>query len=475
MTAAMQPSEIVELSASGLARAIRARKVTCFEAMEAVLARADSVQKALNCFVRMDRDEALAASLLADAELARGFVRGPLHGVPMAHKDMYYREGVPSSCGSKIKRDMPAPSTSTALKRLDAAGAIQFGVLNMAEFAYGPTGHNYHFGHCRNPWNPEYITGGSSSGSGAAVAARAAFAALGSDTGGSIRAPAAFCGLSGIKPTWSRVSRHGAMPLSFSMDTIGPLTRTVEDCALIMGAIAGADPLDPTASLHPVPDYIAQLSRPMKGLRIGKARRYFHDGMDPEIEDLVQASLEVYAGMGAEIVEVELPDMEPWSYAAVMIIAAEAGAAHANWMRTRPQDYSDQVRARLELGLSVPATTYIESLRLRGIALQQFSRAVFGKVDLLHVPSVNFQTPTIAETDVGGGETMMKVMNTITRLTRPGNFLGLPCLSVPAGFTKNGMPTAVQLIGRQFDEATLFAAGHAYQQATGWHQRSPIR
>jgi aspartyl-tRNA(Asn)/glutamyl-tRNA(Gln) amidotransferase subunit A len=469
----MNSTELLELSSANLARAIRAKKVTALAAMEAVLSRADSVQKKLNCFVRIDSDEALAAARFADAELARGVVRGPLHGVPMAHKDMYYREGVPSSCGSKIKRDMPAPSTSTALKRLDAAGAIQFGVLNMAEFAYGTTGHNYHIGHCRNPWNPDYITGGSSSGSGSAVAARASFAALGSDTGGSIRAPATFCGLSGIKPTWSRVSRYGAMPLSFSMDTIGPLTRSVEDCALIMGVIAGADPLDPTANQHPVPDYIARLVHPLKGRRIGTTKRYFYDGMDPEIEGLIRASLEEYAKLGAEIVEVDLPDMEPWSHAAVMIIAAEAAAPHANWLRTRPQDYSEQVRARLELGLSVPATTYIESLRLRGVALQQFSKAVFGKVDMLHVPSVSFQTPTIAETDVGGGATMMNVMNNITRLTRPGNFLGLPCLSVPAGFAKNGMPTAMQLIGRPFDEATLFAAGHAYQQATGWHLKAP--
>ena len=469
----MSPAEILELSSAGLARAIRANKVTSLAAMEAVLARADSVQSKLNCFVRIDREEALAAAKLADAELARGQVRGPLHGVPMAHKDMYYREGVPSSCGSKIKRDMPAPSTATVLKKLDAAGAIQFGVLNMAEFAYGPTGHNYHLGHCRNPWNTDYITGGSSSGSGSAVAARAAFAALGSDTGGSIRAPATFCGLSGIKPTWSRVSRAGAMPLSFSMDTVGPLTRTVEDCALIMGVTAGADPLDPTASQHPVPDYMGQLGRGIKGLRIGTPKGYFYDNMDPEIESIIRASLEVYAKLGAEIVEVELPDMEPWSYAAVMIIAAEAGAAHANWMRTRPQDYSDQVRARIELGMSVPATSYIESLRLRGIALQQFSQAVFSKVDVLHAPSVNFQTPTIAETDVGGGATMITVMNNITRLTRPGNFLGLPVLSVPAGFAKNGMPTAMQLIGRQFDEATLFTAGHAYQQATDWHTKAP--
>lgn len=469
----MSPDEILALSSATLARTIRAGKVTCLAAMESVLARADKVQPTLNCFIRIDHEEALAAARLADAELGRGSVRGSLHGVPMAHKDMYYREGVASSCGSKILRDRPAPSTSTALKRLDAAGAIQFGVLNMAEFAYGPTGHNTHYGHCRNPWNPDSITGGSSSGSGSAVAARASFAALGSDTGGSIRSPATFCGLAGIKPTWSRVSRHGAMPLSFSMDTVGPLARTVEDCALILGTIAGADPLDPTASQRPVPDYVARFTRQVKGFRIGYTKRYFHDGMDPEIEALVQASLEVYAGLGAELVEVDLPDMEAWAHAAVMIIAAEAGAAHANWMRTRPQDYSDQVRARLELGLSLPAATYLECLRLRGVALQAFSTAVFDKVDLLHVPTVSFQTPSIADTDVGGGGAMMKVMNTITRLTRIGNFLGLPCLSVPAGFTGKGMPTAVQLIGRQFDEATLFSAGHAYQQVTGWHLKAP--
>jgi aspartyl-tRNA(Asn)/glutamyl-tRNA(Gln) amidotransferase subunit A len=469
----MTPENILGLSCASLARAIRAQQVTALAAMQAVLARAGAVQQTLNCFVRVDTDEALAAARLADAELARGVLRGPLHGVPMAHKDMYYREGVISSCGSKIKRDLPAPSTATALKKLDAAGAIQFGVLNMAEFAYGPTGHNYHLGHCRNPWNPAHITGGSSSGSGAAVAARASFAALGSDTGGSIRLPATFCGLSGIKPTWSRVSRHGAMPLSFSMDTVGPLARTVEDCALILGAIAGADPLDPTASQHPVPDYVAHLARPMQGLRIGQPKHYFYDGIDPEIDALMQASLEVYRKLGAEVIAVDLPDIEPWNAAAMMIIGAEAAAVHGNWMRTRPQDYSDQVRARLEYGLAVPAATYLDGLRLRGIALQAFSREVFSKVDVLHAPSVGFQTPTIAETDVGGGATMLRMLGNITRLTRPGNFLGLPCLSVPAGFAKGGLPTAMQLIGRPFDEATLFAAGHAYQQATEWHLQAP--
>ena len=235
----MNDAAILELSCAGLARAIRGKQVSAVKAMEATLARAQAVQPKLNAFLRVDTDLALDAARLADRDLARGHLRGPLHGVPMAHKDMYYRKGVASSYGGKIGASRPAPSTATALERLDTAGAIQFGVLNMAECAFGPTGHNYHYGHCRNAWHPDYITGGSSSGSGTTVAARANFAALGSDTGGSIRLPASLCGTAGIKPTYGRVSRAGAMPLSFTMDTVGPLARTVEDCAVILSQISG--------------------------------------------------------------------------------------------------------------------------------------------------------------------------------------------------------------------------------------------
>ena len=236
----MNDAQTLELSCAGVATAIRERRVSALKTMEATLARAQAVQPKLNAFLRIDTELALDAARLADKELARGYLRGPLHGVPMAHKDMYYRKGVASSYGGKVGPTRPAPSTAAALERLDRAGAIQFGVLNMAECAFGPTGHNYHYGHCRNAWNPEHITGGSSSGSGTAVAARATYAALGSDTGGSIRLPASFCGTSGIKPTYGRVSRAGAMPLSFSMDTVGPLARTVEDCALVLGNSAKA-------------------------------------------------------------------------------------------------------------------------------------------------------------------------------------------------------------------------------------------
>ncbi len=469
----MNDSAILELSCAGLARAIRDKQVSAAKAMEATLARAQAVQPKLNAFLRIDTDLALDAARLADRDLARGHLRGPLHGVPMAHKDMYYREGVASSYGGRIGASRPAPSTATALARLDAAGAIQFGVLNMAECAFGPTGHNYHYGHCRNAWNPEYITGGSSSGSATAVAARATYAALGSDTGGSIRLPASFCGASGIKPTYGRVSRAGAMPLSFSMDTVGPLARTVEDCALILSALAGADARDPLAEAREVPDYLAQMRRSAAGLTIGKPRQYFYDGCDAEIAALMEASLETFRSLGATVVEVDLPDVDAWNAAATMIISSEAASVHGNWLRTRPHEYSAQVRARLEQGFAIPAAAYIDSLRLRGVALREFSERVFSKVDVLHAPVVAFQTPGIAETDVGGGPTMAALLARLTRLTRPGNFLGVPALSLQAGFTKAGMPVGMQLLGRPFDEAALFALGHAYQGATDFHRKAP--
>jgi aspartyl-tRNA(Asn)/glutamyl-tRNA(Gln) amidotransferase subunit A len=469
----MNAAAILELSAAELAGAIRENKVSALSAMEAALARAQAVQPKLNAFLRVDAELALAAARLADQEHARGHLRGPLHGVPMAHKDMYYRKGVPSSYGGKVGPSRPAPSTAAALQRLDAAGSIQFGVLNMAECAFGPTGHNYHYGHCRNAWDPARITGGSSSGSGTAVAARATYAALGSDTGGSIRLPASFCGVSGIKPTYGRVSRAGAMPLSFSLDTVGPLARTVEDCALILGALAGADARDATTEAREVPDYMAALKRPVAGLVIGKPRQYFYDGCDAEIATAMDASLEAFRRLGARVVEVDLPDFEAWNAAATMIIGAEAASVHGNWLRTRPQDYSPQVRARLEQGVAIPAASYIDSLRLRGVALRDFSERVFSKVDVLHAPVVAFQTPTIDETDVGGGPKMAALLAQVTRLTRPGNFLGVPALSVQAGFTKAGMPIGMQLLGRPFDEATLLALGHAYQGATDHHRKAP--
>ncbi len=269
--------ELTHLSLTDVAEAIRTKQVSAVEVTAACLRRIERLQPKLNCFISIEAEAALKAAAVADADLARGVLRGSLHGVPLAHKDMFYRAGQVSTCGSKINRDFVPDHTATVLSRLEAAGAIYLGGLNMAEFALGPTGHNEHWGHCRNPWNPDYITGGSSSGSGSAVAARLTYGALGSDTGGSVRMPAGVCGVVGLKPTWGRVSRYGVMPLSFSLDTVGPLARTVQDCACLTRIIAGSDPMDSTSSTALVPDYEATLSEGMKGIKIGVPTNYYYD------------------------------------------------------------------------------------------------------------------------------------------------------------------------------------------------------
>lgn len=467
-------STLHTLTLAQAAKAVRERRASAVELLDAVIARANAIQPATNAFIRIDEQLARSQAAIADTEAARGQFRGALHGVPMAHKDMYYRAGVVSSCGSLIKRDVVATTTATALARLDAAGAIQFGVLNMAEFAYGPTGHNYHFGHARNPWNLEYITGGSSSGSGAAVAARATFAALGSDTGGSIRAPAAFCGVTGLKVTYGRVSRAGAMPLSFSMDTVGPLARTAEDCAMLLAVLAGADPRDSTASSAPVADYVGRLAQPVAGLRVGVPRQYFSDDLDASIARALDEARRVLVGLGCVIVPIDIPDLAAADVAGTHIIAAEAAALHGHWMRTRPQDYSQQVRARLERGLALPATGYIDALRYRGVMIDEFLRTVFSNVDVLHVPALPIATPTIAQTDVTAGGAMDRTLALVTKFTRPFNFLGLPSLALPCGMQPTGLPIGMQLVGRPFAEDVILQLGHAYQQATDWHSRAPV-
>jgi aspartyl-tRNA(Asn)/glutamyl-tRNA(Gln) amidotransferase subunit A len=271
------------------------------------------------------------------------------------------------------------------------------------------------------------------------------------------------------------------MPLSFSVDTVGPLARTVEDCALILGVIAGADPADATASSRPVPDYVARLARSprdaMRGMRIGTTRTFYPADIDPGIDAAMQASLEVFRSLGAEIVEIDLPaDFDAWQTPTTLVIASEAAAVHGNWMRTRPQDYSQQVLARLETGRVLPAAAYIDALRFRTDAIERFVAAVFGRVDVLHAPVVDMRTPTIAGSDVGGSPAMAPTIARITGLTRPFNYLGLPSLAVQAGFAATGspgvhLPVGMQLVGRPFDEGTLFAVGHAFQQATHWHEQ----
>jgi aspartyl-tRNA(Asn)/glutamyl-tRNA(Gln) amidotransferase subunit A len=414
----------------------------------------------------------LAAADAADADLAKGNNRGVLHGVPLAHKDMYYDAGKVVTCGSQIRRDFVATTTATALQRLKDAGTVRLGSLQMSEFAYGPTGHNAHYGPVHNPWDLARVTGGSSSGSGSAVAARLTFAALGSDTGGSIRMPAHFCGVTGLKTTVGRISRAGAMPLSQSLDTVGPLARSVEDCALLLGLMAGADPEDPTAITGPVPDYAAATTGSIKGLTIGVPSAFYVDDLDSEVAGILEATVAVLKREGATIVQVELPDQRQLTAACQLVLAVEAAAFHKRWMIERPQDYGPQVLMRLQNGLAVPGVSYLEAVRWRGPALSAHLAATSG-VDAVIAPVAPVAAPTIAESDVGNSPDAEAVIQRLTRFTRPINYLGLPSLAIPSGFTRGGLPVAMQLIGRSFDEATLLRIGAAFQRVTDFHDRTP--
>jgi aspartyl-tRNA(Asn)/glutamyl-tRNA(Gln) amidotransferase subunit A len=464
-------SDPSDLTLKDLAAAIRRRKVSSVEATRAMLARTKMWQRKLNAFARLEPEDALKAARAADRAIAAGRVKGPLHGVPLAHKDMYYVQGKLAECGSKIRKGWIAPATATALTRLQAAGALRLGALNMVEFAFGPTGHNPHTGHVRNPWNPAHITGGSSSGSGSAVAARLVPAALGSDTGGSIRMPAHFCGVTGLKPTNGRVSRANAMPLSFTLDTVGPLARTAEDCALIMEAIAGPDPLDPTTDGAPVWDAKAAQRSP-RGMTIGIPKSFYVDDLEADVDAALDGAIATFRKLGVRIVQVDLPDQTLVSAAALVVIAVEAATTHAPWLRTRAKDYSPQVRNRLANGLAYSALEYLEALRWRGPALAAHLAAI-GTCDAILAPAVRTVAPTIADTDVGGGPVAEKVILGITRFMRPVNYLGLPALVVPAGMSRNGLPVGLQLIGRPFRDEALVALGSAFQEATDHHTKAP--
>jgi aspartyl-tRNA(Asn)/glutamyl-tRNA(Gln) amidotransferase subunit A len=454
------------------ADAVARRELSAMALLEACLARLDAAEGKINATIWLDREGAHRSAEAADKAVAAGGRLGVLHGLPLAHKDMYYQAGRPCTCGSAIRKDFVPDTTATVIQRMAAAGAYAYGGLNMAEFAQNPTGHNAHYGDCHNPWNLPYITGGSSSGSGAAVAARFTYAALGSDTGGSIRLPAAACGVTGLKPTQTRVSRAGVMPLSFSADNVGPLTRTARDCARIMTVIAGHDPLDPTSSTEPVPHYEAALDGDVRGMKIGVPSTYFFEGADPEVAAAVEAAIAVLAARGALVARLGLPLMDAVSAYGSVVSRVEGASIHARWMRERAQDYAVHLSARLYGGGAIPGTYYVEALSRRGPILRAFAAEVFGQVDVLATPTIRTRLPTLAATDIDHGPpgTELAFM-AVSANTRPFNYLGLPSISVPCGFDTNGCPIGLQLTGRPFAEARLLRMADAYQRDTDWHSR----
>ncbi len=471
---AVGEKELAALTLCDLADALKAGEFTAEEAMAATLARIERLDPQLNAFIWRDGERALALAREADAALARGEEVGPLHGVPLAHKDMFYRPGRPTTCGSVIRREFEGRETATVLKRFDQAGAIEVGTLAMVEFAMGPHGFNGHLERCRNTWDFERIPCGSSSGSGTAVAGRLVYGALGSDTGGSIRCPAAANGVTGMSPTYGRVSRFGAMPMSFSLDVMGPLARTARDCARLLGAIAGRDSKDASSSRERVQDYEGGLMRSIVGLRIGVPSGYFDEDLDPEVETLVEESLDVFRSRGASLIKIDMPEVvDKVAEIHPLVMKAEGSANHGNWKRDHGSDYSEEVGKRLEAGYFIPATDYINALQYRGKALQEFTDAVFSKVDVLHTPVLPMPTPSLEATAYSDGPAYLKMVVALTRNTKVVNYLGLPALSVTCGFTPDGLPTSFQLIGRPFSEDLLLRLGHQYQLETDWHERMP--
>ena len=457
-----------------LGRLIATKQVSPVEVVRAHLDRIAAVDSKLRAFITVCADSALESARAAEADLMAGRVVGRLHGVPWAPKDLYSTRGIRTTGGSKILADSVPSEDSTVVARLARAGTILLGKLNMHEFAYGPEGLNAHYGDARNPWSADAhrITGGSSSGSGAAVAAGLAPGSLGSDTGGSIRIPASLCGITGLKPTYGRVSRAGVLPLAWSMDHVGPMTRSARDCALMLSVIAGYDPADPTTSVLPVPDYSAALTGDVKGLRVGLLRAHFTDPAAADVRAAVEASAKQLEQAGAVVDEVNLTQVIHVATGSAAIVASEALAYHAPWMRSRPHDYQPDVRERLRLGAFVNGAHYVRAQQIRALVTREVDEAL-ARRDVLLAPATPLIAPVLGEREAALGDGPSDVRAALLRCTRPFNFSGHPACAAPCGFTPGGLPIGLQIVGRPFDEATVLRVVDAYQRMTDWHTRRP--
>jgi aspartyl-tRNA(Asn)/glutamyl-tRNA(Gln) amidotransferase subunit A len=454
-------ADLCFLPATTLAEQIAKRKVSPVDVVTALLARIDRYNDTLHSYITVCRESALAQAREAEREITAGRRRGPLHGLPIAHKDIIFTRGVRTTCHSKTMLEFVPDADATVVRRLADAGMILLGKTNTTEFAVGTMDV---FGTARTPWDTTHYSGGSSGGAGNSVAAGLAVVATGSDTGGSIRIPGALCGIAALKPTYGRVSRHGVFPLSYSMDHVGPMCRTVGDCALLLAALAGADPGDPTASAKPVPDYGADLERGMRGVRVGVPQQHFFEQLDPEVDRCLRAALRQLESLGAVLTPVDLPRAKEIGFVGWTLLVAEAYAVHAARLRRRFADYGLRARQRIAAGAFLTAAEYEQAAQLRGVWTREVNAAL-GRVDAIVTPTMPFAGIPVEVQNTKPPET--------TWGTIPFNLTGHPALSVPCGFTAAGLPVGMQLVGRAFDEAMLFRIGRAYEQATEWHTRRP--
>ena len=460
--------DALNLSLAEADERIRERELSPVALAEAALARIEATEPVLQAYALLTPELALDGARRAADEIAAGRYRGPLHGIPVAVKDLYDMAGLPTSCSSEVRHDHVATSDAACVERLKAAGAVIVGKTHTHEFAYGiitPT--------TANPWNPERIPGGSSGGSGASVAARGCFMGLGSDTGGSIRIPAALCGTVGLKPTYGRVSRAGVASLSWSLDHVGPLTRTVRDAALALECLAGYDPRDPGSADEPVGDYTGGLEAGVRGLRIGVPRNYFFEHVDEEVEARVRAALDALAGAGAALVEVEIPFAAQIMAVEFGLCLPEASAYHREMLRERADLYQEDVRTFLQAGELVPATDYITALRVRQ-KIKQAWAALFAGIDVLIGPAVAAPATRRDQDSVKWPDgTVEPVTPVFVRLSAPANVTGLPSVALPCGFTDDRLPVALQVIGRPFDEATILRVARTYEALSDWTRQAP--
>jgi aspartyl-tRNA(Asn)/glutamyl-tRNA(Gln) amidotransferase subunit A len=459
-------AEVCFLGAAELGRRMARRELSPVEVTEAHLDRIAASGARLNAFLLVTAERALAEARAAERDLAAGRRRGPLHGVPLALKDLFDTAGLATTAGSKVLAGHVPARDAAAYERLREAGLVLVGKTQMHEFAFGTTSDNPHHGPARNPWDLERSPGGSSGGSGAALAAGMCAASLGTDTGGSIRIPAAACGVVGLKPTLGRVSRRGVVPLCWSLDTVGPMARTVEDVALLLDAVAGPDPEDESCSTRPAEAFGRELEAGVRDLALGVPGEWFFDHVEPGIVAAVEAALAALERAGARRVEVATPSMAGAHTAHHAIVAVEAAAFHGRWLRARPLDYGDDVRRGLELGSLVPAVDYVNARRMQTVTRRTFAAAL-ERADVL-------VTPALPAAPLRVGEPMSREPAVAwNRLLTPVNLAGLPALSVPCGFDGAGLPVGLQVVGRPFAEARVLRVARAVERAVGWGGKRP--
>ncbi len=465
----MDKSDLPFLSASELSRLIESKEVSPVEATEAYLDRIDDLDFKFNSYLTVTRDMAMDAAREAEREIAAGNHRGPMHGVPVAVKDQFHSAGVRSTGGSRILADFVPEEDATVIANLKKAGAVLLGKTNLTEFAI--TGFSHRYSTPRNPWGLDLYAGGSSSGSGAATGAYLCATSLGEDTGGSIRFPATWCGLVGLRPTWGLVSRYGVMRGVWSMDTVGPISRTVEDAAITLGAIAGHDPNDPQTITSPVPDYRQALGAGISGLRVGViAEQMESDLVEPSVRETVAKAISVLGELGASVEEVSLPLNSAAGALSGTLLAVEPAHQHRDWVRERIDDYGHDDRILLLTGSLMPAHYYYKAQKLRSMLREQVLEA-FSRYDVLVLPTAGKSAQPIEDDPpVTSKATASRLPFLFTRLF---NLASCPAMSVPCGFDERGLPVGLQIGGRPGSDSALLRVGHAYEQATEWHTRRP--